>query len=79
MITRSHGDSDAEGMFNCVLLRSVTVAAAVQCNAADRVAVPFIANTGEYARLYVTAMKKGAQEIPVVKLLIVAKMRNQDI
>jgi hypothetical protein len=74
----SNCGEEADGMFDCVVLTSATAAAMINCNAADRVAVPFVMNTGEYAKLYVSTMEKGEGEAPAVKRLMIAKMSNQE-
>jgi hypothetical protein len=77
----SAGTLDAEDLFNCVLLTSITAVAVVRrCNnggaaAVDFVMVPFVASAGEEATLYAATMHKDWRA-PVIRELLTAQLHR---
>jgi Protein kinase domain len=74
----SAGTFDADDLFNCVLLTSITAMAVVErCSAAvDFVMVPFVVNEGEEATLYAATMHKD-WKAPVIKKVLTAHLHRR--
>jgi hypothetical protein len=68
---------DQNGMFNCVVLTSITAVTLVSRGAAALVAVPFVLNVGQAAYLYVTAMRNNT-EAPQVRRVLFAELSCQE-
>jgi hypothetical protein len=68
---------DQNGMFNCVVLTSITAVTLVSRGAAEQVAVPFVLNVGQAAYLYATTMRNN-MEAPQVRRVLFAELSCQE-